>query len=113
MLVAFGASLLFRWNIAEPRYIPSLSMFPTFDVGDRLLCEKLTYRFSRDPVRGDIVIFHPVPELQDQGFPYSEVFIKRVVGTAGPCVGEAWGTAGSAMASSTHLARSTTNDHGH
>ena len=84
-------SLGIRTFIAEPRFIPSLSMFPAFDVGDRLVAEKLTYRWSRPPRAGDVVIFHP-PFDRHQGEQNrsvlaklldDDVFIKRVVAVAG------------------------------
>jgi signal peptidase I len=59
-------------------FIPSESMNPTLTESDRILVNKLVYRF-RAPGRGDIVVFRPpvgkIPESKD--------YIKRVVALAG------------------------------
>ena len=83
VLITFAVSLAFRATVAEPRFIPSLSMYPVFDVGDRLIAEKITYRFKHDPVPGDVVIFHPPKTPKTSKALTKEVFIKRVVAVAG------------------------------
>lgn len=83
--IALVLALVVRLLIAEPRYIPSDSMVPTLEIGDRLVVEKISYRL-RQPLRGDIVVFDPPPLLQELGFTSDQAFIKRVVGEPGQTV---------------------------
>lgn len=83
--IALMIAAIVRVFIAEPRYIPSPSMVPTLSVGDRLLVDKISYRFHA-PKPGDIVIFEPPPQLQEYGYSTKQAFIKRVVGLPGQTV---------------------------
>lgn len=82
LAVALVVALLVRLFVAEPRFIPSDSMVPTLEVGDRLVVEKVSYRF-RAPQRGEVVIFEPPQTLQRLGYGRDQVFIKRVIGQPG------------------------------
>ncbi|HEX5983118.1 MAG TPA: signal peptidase I [Solirubrobacterales bacterium] len=67
VIVALALALAFgiqAW-IVKPYQIPSESMEPTLDVGQRVLVNRFLYHF-KDPQIGDIVVFHP-PKGADVG----------------------------------------------
>lgn len=67
VIVALALGLAFgiqAW-IVKPYQIPSGSMEPTLDVGQRVLVNRFLYHF-KDPKIGDIVVFHP-PAGVDSG----------------------------------------------
>ncbi len=75
LLVSFGLVFGFvRPVVAEPFRIPSGSMIPTLQIGDRVLANKLAYDLS-DIERGDIIIFQSPADGQ--------TLIKRAVGLPG------------------------------
>lgn len=85
LVVALSLAFSIRTFVAEPRYIPSDSMIPTLEVGDRLVIDKVGYHF-RSPETGDIIVFEPPPQLQVQGYAKDQAFIKRVIGEPGQVV---------------------------
>lgn len=85
LAIALGLSLLIRTFVAEPRYIPSDSMFPTLEIGDRLVIEKVSY-YLDSPQLGDIIVFTPPSQLQEIGYGADQAFIKRIIGIPGQTI---------------------------
>ncbi len=56
VVAAFALALLIKTFVLQAFYIPSGSMLPTLEVGERILVEKISYRLG-SPDRGDVVVF--------------------------------------------------------
>jgi signal peptidase I len=68
ILVAFVLALLIKTFLVQAFFIPSASMVPTLEIGDRVLVNKLVYDFG-EPQRGDIIVFEdPNAQDVDRGF---------------------------------------------
>jgi len=78
LLIAF----LIKTFLFQAFYIPSESMTPTLQVGDRVLVNKLSYRLH-DVNRGDIVVFEAPEDPNTDGV---KDLVKRVVGLPGETV---------------------------
>ncbi len=85
LVLALVLAVCIRAFVAEPRYIPSESMLPTLEIGDRTIVEKLS-SYAHSPHRGDIIVFAPPPQLQEQGYLEEQAFIKRIIGLPGETV---------------------------
>lgn len=101
--LALVIAIVIKTFIAQAFYIPSASMYPTLRVGDRVLVEKIGFRFG-EPSRGDVVVFardvfgpnNDLPWYDDArnfarellGLPTSaeEDYIKRVVAVGGEVI---------------------------
>src|SRR3954462_5054963 len=64
VVVALGLALGIQQFLVKPFRIPSESMEPTLDVGQRVLVDRVSPRFS-DPHRGDILVFKPPQGADD------------------------------------------------
>jgi signal peptidase I len=69
--LALGLALAIQAWLVKPYQIPSGSMEPTLDIGQRVLVNRFIYHFT-DPAIGDIVVFHP-PAGADSGTECGEV----------------------------------------
>lgn len=61
-----------RFFIAKPFVVSGASMYPTFESGQYLIVDQISYRFEK-PQRGDVIVFQ---------YPYdtSKYYIKRIIG---------------------------------
>lgn len=77
-VVTVGAVVLVRTFLVQPFIVSGASMEPTFQSGDYILIDELSYRL-RQPDRGEVAVFrYPNDE--------STYFIKRIIGLPGDTV---------------------------
>lgn len=67
-----------RMYVIQPFIVEGASMSPTFEDGQYLIIDEISYRFSL-PQRGDVIIFHPPSDSKTY-------YIKRVIGLPGETI---------------------------
>ena len=84
VVVAILVAVLLRTFVIATYSIPSGSMEPTLQVGDRIVVDKLSYHLH-GVGRGDIVVFSTPPTENCAGPPVADL-VKRVIGLPGEIV---------------------------
>ncbi len=88
MAVAVALAFVIQAAVAKPYEIPTESMVPTIKANDRIIANRLIYRF-RDIQRRDIIVFHPPPSATrtcGDAAGGNIPFVKRVIGLPGDTV---------------------------
>lgn len=83
LAISIVIALIVRSFILQSFWIPSGSMENTLQRGDRVLVNKLVYRFT-EPARGEVIVFKAPMEWRSN--PEDEDFIKRVIAVGGDTV---------------------------
>ena len=94
MAVAVALAFVIQAAVAKPYEIPTESMVPTIQANDRIIANRLIYRF-RDIERGDIVVFDPplaATRFCGDAGGGNIPFVKRVIGLPGDRVEVRGGT---------------------
>ena len=80
-------ALIIRWQVIEPRWIPSGSMLPTLQIQDKILVEKLTPKITSTSklykLKNKIIVFNVPEQLIEAGYESDIALIKRVIGVPG------------------------------
>ncbi len=78
VVVSLAIILPIRYFLVQPFFVKGASMEPTFEDGNYILIDEISYRLH-EPKRGDIIVFR-FPQEQTQ------FFIKRIIGLPGETV---------------------------
>ena len=92
VVVAIVAALLLRAFVVQTFFIPSGSMEPTLNIGDRIVVDKLSYHLHGVD-RGNIVVFKRPADENCGGEPVADL-VKRVIGLPGETISLTKGSKG-------------------
>lgn len=81
VVLAFAVSWVLHTFVFEARYVPSGSMLPTIQLGDRIIIDKFFYKHFGSIGRDDIIVFHATPSIQTK-----DDLVKRVIALPGDTV---------------------------